>query len=114
MKKIKDKKKKDSFFSRFIQGRWISTTFLSRNAILLLSFLFFLMIYISNKYACQTKMEKILVLQQELEKVKTESVRERSIYMSNTRESAMKAMIDTMSLGLQIQEKPPYNIKYSK
>ena len=93
-------KKRDNVFSKVVQGRWISTNFFARNAITLIAALFFMMVYISNKYECQTKME-------------TESERERSRYMSRTRESAMNAMIDTLRLGLEVQERPPFSIKYS-
>lgn len=108
------KKKRSSFVARFFQGRWFSTAFFIKNAIILVSALVFLMIYISNKYQVQTKIELIQTLEQDLERVKTESVRERSIYMSRTRESSMQHMIDTMSLGLQIKEQPPYVISYTK
>lgn len=106
-------KKRDNVFSKVVQGRWISTNFFARNTITLIAALFFMMVYISNKYECQTKMETIQRLEHQLEIVKTESVRERSRYMSRTRESAMNAMIDTLRLGLEVQERPPFSIKYS-
>lgn len=70
------------------------------------------MVYISNKYQVQTKIETIQKLEQELERVRTESVRERSSYMSRTRESSMQVMIDTLRLDLQVREQPPYRISY--
>lgn len=109
----KKKKRSESAFSRFIQGRWISTGFFTKNAIILLSVMVFTMIYISNKYECQTKMETIQQLEQELEKIKTESIRERSQYMSNIRESAMQQLIDSLNLGLRVHEQPPFVITYS-
>ena len=68
-------KKRDNVFSKVVQGRWISTNFFARNAITLIAALFFMMVYISNKYECQTKMETIQ--------------------------------------GLEVQERPPFSIKYS-
>lgn len=112
-KKNTSAKRRDNIFSKIIQGRWISTNFFARNAITLIVALFFMMVYISNKYECQTKMETIQRLEQQLEIVKTESVRERSRYMSRIRESAINAMIDTLHLGLEIQERPPFSISYS-
>lgn len=107
------KKKKDSAISRFFQGRWFSTTFFLKYAIFFISGLVFLMVYISNKYQVQTKIELIHTLNQELERARTESVRERSTFMSRTRESSMQMMIDTMHLGLRVREQPPYVIYYN-
>lgn len=112
-KKQQKGKRRDNIFSKVVQGRWISTNFFARNAITLIAALFFILVYISNRYECQTKMETILRLRQQLEIVKTESVRERSQYMSRTRESAMTEMIDTLHLGLEVQERPPFSITYS-
>lgn len=106
-------KRKDNVVYRILQGRWFSTSFFLKNAIIIISALIFLMIYISNKYQVQTKIETIHKLQQELERVKTESVRERSEYMSRTRESSMQQMIDTLHLGLEVREHPPFIINYS-
>lgn len=104
------KNRKDSFFLRFLQGRWFSTNFFLKNAIFLSSGLIFLMVYISNKYQVQTKIETIHSLEQELERVRTESVRQRSEYMSRTRESSMQMIIDTLKMGLEVREQPPYII----
>ena len=68
------------------------------------------MVYISNKYQVQTKIETIHSLEQELERVRTESVRQRSEYMSRTRESSMQMIIDTLKMGLEVREQPPYII----
>lgn len=114
MAKEAKKEKSDNLLLRFIQGRWFSTSFFVKNCIFLVSAVIFMMIYISNKYQVQTKIETIQKLEQELERVRTEGVRERSEYMSRTRESSMQLMIDTLRLGLQVREQPPYRIKYTK
>ena len=59
-------------------------------------------------------METIQKLERDLEIVKTESVRERSEYMSRTRESSIKELVDTLHLGLDVQEQPPFIITYSR
>lgn len=112
-KKQKTAKHRDNLFFKVVQGRVVSTNIFARYSITIIAFLFFMMVYISNKYECQTKMETIQKLEQQLEIVKTESVRERSRYMSRIRESAMTAMIDTLHLGLEVQERPPFSISYS-
>ena len=55
-------------------------------------------------------MEDIRKLEQELEIVETERIRERSTYMSRIRESSMQEMVDTMHLNLKIQDQPPYKL----
>lgn len=113
-KKKSTEKRRDSLISRIMQGRWLSTDFFARNSIIILFVIFFLMIYISNKYECLTKMERIQALERDLEVIKTESVRERSEYMSRTRESAMQQLVDTLHLDLRVQERPPFSITYSR
>lgn len=70
------------------------------------------MVYISNRYDCVTGMETITALNTELAIAKTELQSERSAFMSSTRESAMQKLVDTLHLGLGIQERPPYQIHY--
>lgn len=111
MAQSKRKQGKDGFIYRLLQGRWFSTSFFLKNAVFLLTALVFMMIYISNKYQVQTKIEQIQRLEQELERVKTETVRERSEYMSRTRESSMRHIIDSLNLGLDSRQQPPYIIK---
>ena len=64
--------------------------------------------YITSRYECQTKMERIRALETELEVARTERVRAKSAYMSRIRESEMQEMIDSLRLGLTVQEQPPY------
>jgi hypothetical protein len=59
-------------------------------------------------------MEVIRKLEKELEVVKTERIRERSTYMSNIRETAMRERIDSLHLGLSIQERPPFQLDYDE
>lgn len=71
------------------------------------------MVYISNRYDCVTGMETIAALNTELAIARTELQSERSAFMSSTRESAMQKLVDTLHLGLGIQERPPYQIRYA-
>ncbi len=70
----------------------------------------FVLLHITNKYYCQTDMEQIRKLEAELEVSKTERVRAKSIYKSNTRESSMQARIDSMRLGLTVRTAPPFKL----
>ncbi|MDE6305098.1 MAG: hypothetical protein K2L90_00745 [Muribaculaceae bacterium] len=100
----------DSLLLRALHGRLLSTDFFARNWLKLLMLIVMILIYITNKYQCQTRMEEIRKLTRQLEVVETERVRVRSEYMSRTRESAMQELVDTMHLGLRVQERPPYHL----
>lgn len=114
--------KRPSAFSRFIRGsadsivgdalhgRILSTDFFRRHWLAVFGVVAMLMIYITNRYTCQTQMETIQRLQKELEVAKTERVREKSSYMSRIRESRMQARVDSLRLGLTVQEQPPFRI----
>ena len=70
--------------------------------------LILIMFYISTKYQCQTGMETIRELEEQLDITKAEGIRERSLYMSRIRESAMTALADSIRPGLAVQQQPPF------
>lgn len=102
---------RDSLMLRALHGRVLSTDFFRRYWWIVLGSAAMLMIYITNRYTCQTQMETIRSLQKELEVAETERVRAKSIYMSRIRESSMQHMVDSLGLGLTIQEQPPYRLE---
>jgi len=104
-KKIKD----DNLLVKLINGRLLSSDFFARHWKSVLLAILMVLIYITNRYQCLTRMEEIRRLEQELE-VETERIRVRSTYMSRIRESSMQEMVDTMHLNLRIQDKPPYKL----
>lgn len=109
MKKLKDKavaivKSKD-----FVEG--VSSKWFMRHFPAIVIGMFFALAYISLRFDCITAMETVKHLQNRLEMVKTETRRERALYMSSTSESSMLRMVDTMGLDLHLQERPPYTLK---
>lgn len=100
----------DTTISDVIHGRILSTDFFRHHWLAVLGVVAMLMIYITNRYTCQTQMETIQRLQNDLEVAKTERVREKSAYMSRIRESKMQAEVDSLRLGLTVQEQPPYRL----
>lgn len=104
-------KKRDTFMLRALHGRILSTDFFRRYWWIVLGSVVMLMIYITNRYTCQTQMETIRALQKELEVAKTERIRAKSAYMSRIRESSMQHMVDSLGLGLTIQDKPPFRLE---
>lgn len=110
----KKKSKRDtspSILDRLIYGQVISSDFFAHNWLIVFGIVTIIMVYITNKYNCQTKMEEIRRLNTELEIVKTERVRVRSAYMSRIRESSMQQLVDSLGLNLHVQERPPYKLE---
>ena len=105
------KDQKPSFIKRIRQGEVLSSDFFARNWLTVFAGVLVVMLYITNKYTCQTKMEEIRRLETELEIVKTERLRVRSAYMSNTRESSMQHLIDSLGLNLRVQDRPPFKLE---
>lgn len=97
-----------------IFGDIITSNFFSNNKFTILTVVALLMFYITIKYECQTRMETIAKLQKELVIVKSESIREQSLFRSRTRESNMKQMVDSMHLQLTIPDQPPVKLKYNE
>ena len=88
-----------------IPGNWFLKHFVPVVVVVTLS-----MTYISVRFDCVTAMETVQKLNRRLEVTRTEVQRERSTYMSATCESSMQQMVDSLGLGLQIQEQPPFKI----
>lgn len=100
-----------NLLKQIMYGRVVSSDFFARNWIGMVVVLAIALIYIASKYTCQTKMEEVQRLDHELEVVRAERVRVRSDYMSQIRESSMQEMVDTLHLGLSVQEQPPYRLQ---
>lgn len=95
--------------SDMVEG--VSAQWFLRHLPLILLLVFFAMAYISVRFDCITAMETVSALKNRLEITRTETQRERALYMSATCESSMKQLVDTLGLGLSIQERPPYTIE---
>lgn len=104
------KQKKDNVLTRVLYGRFLSVDFFRVHWKAVALGMLMVMAYITNRYQCLTRMEEIRRLEQQLEVVETERIRERSTYMSRIRESAMQELVDTMHLNLKIQDQPPFKL----
>lgn len=96
--------------SDVLHGRFITSNFFKRYFFAVLLIVVLIMMSISVRFDCVTGMETIASLRTRLEVVRTELQRERSTYMSTTRESAMQHRVDSLGLGLGIQQRPPYKL----
>ena len=110
-KKRKQENENPNLIVRIRSGQIISSDFFAHNWLSVFTCVMVIMFYITNKYNCQTKMEEINRLRTELEIVKTERLRVRSTYMSNSRESYMQHLIDSLGLNLHVQERPPFKLE---
>ena len=100
-----------SVMRRLLFGKVVSSDIFARNWLALILGVFMILAYISGKYSCQTKMEEVRRLTHQYEIINAELVRCRSRYMGRIRESSMQAMVDSLNLGLRVQENPPYRLK---
>ena len=101
---------RDTFMLRALHGRILSIDFFRRNWLVVLAAVIMLMVYITNSYTFQTQMETIRTLERELEVAKTERIRAKSNYMSRIRESSMQETVDSLGLGLRVQDQPPFRV----
>lgn len=102
------------FSLKVFLGDIISSSFFGKNKFSILIIIGLIIFFTAIKYECQTRMETIAKLEKELAIVKSEGIREQSLYMSRTRESMMSALVDSMHLRLGIQDEPPYILHYNE
>jgi hypothetical protein len=103
-----------SVLRQLLYGHAVSSDFFARNWVSMVLVVAMLMIYIAGKYTCQRKMEEVRSLKREIEIVEAERIRVRSDYMGKIRESTMLQMVDTLHLGLNVREYPPYIVETGK
>ncbi|MBR6745960.1 MAG: hypothetical protein IKL83_01080 [Muribaculaceae bacterium] len=108
-----DKKKRKKIRST-LQGGWLSTHFFSRHWGIILAIVMLVMIYITSRYQCITAMENIQKLNKEIEIVKSERIRQKSLYMNSIRERTMIQIINNAGLDLTHRNQPPYKLNITQ
>ncbi|MBO7610219.1 MAG: hypothetical protein J6S96_08480 [Muribaculaceae bacterium] len=108
-----NKKKHASKASQTMNGLLLGRSFLSleffkRNFLFIIFITGLMLMYIGNKFECQSKMQEVMNLKTELDNAKTDCVNASAKYNSMIRESQMKAYVDTMHIDLSNPECPPY------
>lgn len=104
------KNNSDSWFSRIIEGRLVTGDFFARHWMQIFVIIAMVLVYITNRYSCQRAMEQIRTLNNRLDVVQTESYRVRGEYMGRIRESELSQSLDSLGLGLAVQQRPPYHL----
>ena len=92
------------------QGRILSLELFRRNFLYIIAIVGMLLMYIGNKFECQSKMAQVMQLKKELDNAKTDCVNASARYNSKIRESQMKALVDTMHIDLTAPNQPPYHL----
>lgn len=96
----------------FFTGEWLTSVFFGKHKFAVLITVAMLILYISYKYEFKSRMNEINRLKVELAKAQSESIRQKSLYRSNIRESEMQRRIQAAGLDLHMQSTPPYELKY--
>ena len=103
--------KKNGIFSRIYQGRILPYTFFTKYGVLVAGIIVFCIVITASKFHTMIQQSKIISLKTELNYCKSELVKATGEYNSKIREKFMLEKVDTLHLGLEMPEKPPYVLK---
>lgn len=92
------------------QGRIFSLEFFRRNWIYVVFVVTMALAYIGNKFACQSSIQELLNLRNDLSNAQTDLVKSSADYNSMIRESEMVKLMNAKHLGLTAPEEPPYHL----
>ncbi len=95
-----------------LQGEVVSSKFFKRHFFATAFIVLCCLGFIATRFQHATNENVISSLEQQIKVINTEKQRERSRYMTLTRESAMIHLVDSLRLGLTIPDKRPENLHY--
>ena len=93
-------------------GGGVNSHFFKRHFVVITLLVTLCLMFISVRFDCITAMETINKLKEELNVTRTKTQSERAKYMSSTSESTMQQMVDSLHLGLAVQDCPPFIIEH--
>lgn len=94
-----------------VQGRiFLNMAFFRRNWVYVVAGTIMMLMYISNKYNCQSNLREVMTLTDELDIAKTDCVNASAKYNSMIRESQMTALVNNMNIDLVMPQQPPYQL----
>ena len=96
----------------FLQGQTISSKFFIRHFFTTAFLVLSCVGIIALRFECTTNENKIASLKTQIHVMNTAKQKERSRYMTLTRESAMLHLVDSLHLGLSIPERRPRIITF--
>lgn len=98
------------FLNELLDGSFMTTDVMRRNALLLLLMVGLIIVYISNHYAVIMRLSEIDSLQKELTEAKYEALTRTSDLMRESRQSFVQDMIIQKGMELENSTIPPYTI----
>ena len=110
-KNKKDNNKTPTWISDVRYGRSLSVEFFKKNAWLLMVFVVSMVSLMGLRYKTKTKMEEIKKLRNELQLAESSKLQEKAAYMSLIRETEMRRLVNENGLGLDFQERPPFELE---
>lgn len=87
----------DGVSSRFFKKHFFATSFIILGCVLM----------IAMRFQCLVSDNTIDALKRDIAVMETDKQKERSEYMTNTRESTMRQLVDSLHLGLDIPDEHP-------
>lgn len=91
----------DAVSSKFFMEHFFATSFVVLGCIAM----------IALRFECATSQNTVDSLNRQINVMSTEKQKERSLYMTLTRESAMLHLVDSLHLGLTIPDRRPEIVK---
>lgn len=92
------------------QGRFVSLDFFKRNAKYIIFMVVMALAYIANKFVCQSSMQELITLKDELADAQTDLVNSSVKYNSMILESEMTKVMNARHIGLSAPKEPPYHL----
>ena len=94
-----------------MQGRFFSLDFFKRNAVYIIALVVMALMYIANKFVCQSSMQEVISLRTELSNAQTDLVNSSAAYNSMIRESEMTKLMRQKNIDLSAPLEPPFELK---
>ena len=94
-----------------IQGRFLSLDFFKRYAVYVIALVIIALMYIANKFVCQSSMQEVMTLKTELANAQTDLVNASAKYNSMIRESEMTRLMQEKHIGLTAPKEPPFELQ---
>lgn len=98
----------------FIQGDGVSARFFWDHIIPTTLILGGLFLAVAMRFQCISKSNKGDCLEGQINVIRTEKQRQRALYKTLTRESAMMHLVDSLQLGLSVPDKHPQEVVLRK
>ena len=106
-------KKTTVFLRKIMQGDGVSSRFFKKHFFATAFVLLVCVLMIAMRFQCLTSDNTIDSLKRQISVMDTEKQKQRSRYMTLTRESAMTHLVDSLNLGLAIPDVHPQIITIS-